>query len=236
MKKPEIILLNGPPGAGKDQIATFLRKRLNELEILTIEYKMSEPLKRATYALQGFIESQFEHHQFHQFVEQTKGSNVLASLNTEFVLRQPVLRSLIEKRMNCCLEKNQMEKIKINQRDFMIWLSEDVIKPMFGNDYFGKAAVNYFQGVIETNNSGIFVISDSGFYDESLPIVDYCCRQLGSKVHLWQIHRPGKTFEFDSRDYVDLSNAGVETTVIVNDQDLRHLENLVNHHLQLILS
>lgn len=82
-------------------------------------------------------------------------------------------------------------------REFMIWISEDVIKPRFGNGYFGKAFAQ------EAESSDIPVIcTDGGFPDEIIELI-----RGGHEVKVCRLHRPGYTFEGDSRDYIRISDA-----------------------------
>lgn len=78
-------------------------------------------------------------------------------------------------------------------REYMIWLSEDVIKPAYGPDAFG---VRLAQS-LNNRRYGRYVCSDGGFVDEVKPILD-----AGIKVTLIRLHRDGYTFEGDSRNYL----------------------------------
>lgn len=72
-------------------------------------------------------------------------------------------------------------------------MSENVIKPSFGKDAFGKAFVNSLP------EEGIVFVSDSGFPEELQPVIDH----VGSdNVLVVRIQREGCSFEGDSRDYL----------------------------------
>lgn len=77
-------------------------------------------------------------------------------------------------------------------RDFFIWISEDVVKPLFGKQHFGKLASESLQ---EKKSTAIF--SDGGFPDEVRRLVED-----GFKVKLVRLHRKGFTFAGDSRDHI----------------------------------
>jgi hypothetical protein len=80
-------------------------------------------------------------------------------------------------------------------RQAMIKVSEDVIKPKYGKEYFGTAASR------ELVEGGINVFSDSGFIEELNPLI----RKVGvENILLLQIRREGFTFEGDSRNYLPL--------------------------------
>ena len=79
----------------------------------------------------------------------------------------------------------------------MIWISEDVIKPRFGNGYFGKR----FAEDAEVNDIPV-ICTDGGFPDEIIELI-----RGGHEVKLCRLHREGYTFEGDSRDYIRISSA-----------------------------
>lgn len=80
----------------------------------------------------------------------------------------------------------------LSRRQFMIAISEQFIKPVFGDDYFGK----YLAGNLPDGNE-VFVVSDGGFASEVTPII-----AAGHDVRIVRLHRDGYTFEGDSRGYL----------------------------------
>jgi hypothetical protein len=97
---------------------------------------------------------------------------------------------------------------------WLVWLSEEVMKPKFGSDYFGRIAARILS---EPTQAPFTAISDSGFRDEALPIA----QTFGPKNCLViQLHRPGKTFEGDSRSYIELSDVGVPLIELRNEYTL----------------
>ena len=88
-------------------------------------------------------------------------------------------------------------------RQFYIHVSENVMKPLFGIDIFGRLAVEY----IKNTTQKITTISDSGFPDEAMPVVEH----FGlDNVFLIRIHRNGCDFQGDSRSYIDLPIKSVD--------------------------
>ncbi|EDV3179113.1 hypothetical protein CSP48_004026 [Salmonella enterica subsp. arizonae] len=79
-------------------------------------------------------------------------------------------------------------------REIMIWISEDIIKPQFGNDYFGRR----FNEIARTIYHPI-ICTDGGFPDEVIALVE-----AGHEVKMCRLHRRGYSFENDSRDYIRL--------------------------------
>lgn len=84
-------------------------------------------------------------------------------------------------------------------REFMIWISEDVIKPKFGKKHFGMLAAEHFDDLEEQGNGSV-IVSDGGFPDEVEALID-----AGHEVIIVRMHRVGFDFSKDSRDYIHLS-------------------------------
>ena len=81
-------------------------------------------------------------------------------------------------------------------RGFMIHISEDIMKPLFGNDVFGKRAAAACYSAIDFGFPNV-VFSDGGFIDEVKALHD-----SGLDVVVVRLHRDGHTFEGDSRRYL----------------------------------
>lgn len=101
----------------------------------------------------------------------------------------------------------------LSPRKALIKVSEEAIKPVFGQRYFGEAAALSLK-------EGDTFFSDSGFYDEAEAIRDVVGQE---NLFIVRIHRPGYTYERfnDSRryltdeecqrlaaDYIDIHNDG----------------------------
>ncbi|QNO11954.1 putative deoxynucleotide kinase [Escherichia phage vB_EcoS_fTaEco03] len=94
----------------------------------------------------------------------------------------------------------------LSRRQFMIAISEQFIKPVFGDDYFGK----YLAGNLPDGDE-VFVVSDGGFASEVAPIV-----AAGHDVRIVRLHRDGHTFEGDSRGYLyDIDGVKYYDTYII---------------------
>lgn len=77
-------------------------------------------------------------------------------------------------------------------REALIYVSEHVIKPAYGDQFFGKE-------LIKSLNNGISICSDGGFIDEVFP----CSDVLGvDKIAVIAISRDGCTYAGDSRSYL----------------------------------
>jgi hypothetical protein len=85
----------------------------------------------------------------------------------------------------------------MSRREAMIYVSEEVIKPKKGLDYFGNLVAD------EIDLEKDYVISDGGFVHELLPVV----QKVGTENFLLvQLTREGHDFSADSRRYFDGKN------------------------------
>ncbi len=79
-------------------------------------------------------------------------------------------------------------------REAMIYVSEKVIKPKRGLDYFGLQVAN------EIDVTKDYAISDGGFIDELIPVIN---RVGSNNFVLVQLTREGCDYSTDSRRYFD---------------------------------
>jgi len=87
----------------------------------------------------------------------------------------------------------------MSPREAMIWLSEEVMKQHFGDDFFGRSL---FHRIMHENIPRA-VVSDSGFKSEAEVLREY----FGPKaLRLVRLHRPGCDFRNDSRGYISLDD------------------------------
>lgn len=158
--KRDIIILNGPPGCGKDTIAAYLTGH----RYPAVKASFKQPMFDIAFSMLGV-------YRYDEF-------------------------------MDLYNDREQKEKPQVilggkSPRQFMIWISEDVMKPVFGDHYFGRRMV---EEIHEMCRDLTVVISDGGFTEEIKPLV-----KAGHEVHICRLHRDGFTFAGDSRDYIDLS-------------------------------
>lgn len=100
-----------------------------------------------------------------------------------------------------------------------ISFSEEWAKPSFGQDVFGRWAINAIRDVeakAYIRKYDLFVSSDSGFACEAWPIIK---NLFGVEdTLLVRVYRQDKTFDGDSRSYIELP--GVETVEIENNDSI----------------
>lgn len=113
-------------------------------------------------------------------------------------------------------------------RETLIWLSEDVMKPQYGVDVFGKLALtklwrSNFNG---TSPIKFTVFSDCGF----APEVSVVAEAIGyDNCQVWHIYRPGCSFKGDSRGYVNVPH--VDKLTFNNEHDMEMLKIQIKMYL-----
>jgi hypothetical protein len=110
----------------------------------------------------------------------------------------------------------------VTLRKIKIAFSEDFAKPMFGDGIFGHLAVTHLYRHVTL--SKCTVITDSGFLAEAEPIISAF---LPRNCMCIQLHRPGHSFDNDSRSY--WTAEGVKVMVVHNTNDKDMLIDLVDH-------
>ena len=161
------ILLNGPPGVGKDTIADIIAK---QYDFETVSFKHQLYIETAKYfnvELSRFI----ERHNDRQFKE------------------------MVWQELQC---RPPFSEVFLSTRDALIFVSESVIKPTQGINYFGRKAVDRCELMTATIDATHFVFSDSGFTDETTTVIG-----AFEHVLLVHLHREGCEWGNDSRNYVE---------------------------------
>lgn len=105
-----------------------------------------------------------------------------------------------------------------NFRKAMIDISEKVAKKYYGKFFFAERAANIVKGSCRGMN---VVVSDGGFGYEVghfVSTVRTYIHKPAPGIKIWQCHRPGCTFENDSREWVRLK--GVDLIQLHNSAEL----------------
>ena len=106
----------------------------------------------------------------------------------------------------------------LSPRQALIHMSEDVIKPSFGKNFFGdwiRKQINQYEGYGFVR----FIFSDSGFPEEAQALVD----AFGAEnVTVIRVFRDGCSYEGDSRSYLEpeMLSSGVSWIDVDNDSSL----------------
>lgn len=103
----------------------------------------------------------------------------------------------------------QINGENVSPRQWLIHISESVVKPMLGEEFFGTVVAGKIKDQMEaTADLGydyvFFVFSDGGFPSESLPIIKVLGREnyFVSRLHRYDEDGEEYTFEGDSRMYL----------------------------------
>lgn len=101
-------------------------------------------------------------------------------------------------------DKPAEEFFGLTPRQAYINTSELMIKPVLGNDHWGKVCVEFLKGLGYLADSDgmdtVVVISDCGFIEELAPIKEYVGAENLTMIRL---HRNGTSFSNDSRTFIE---------------------------------
>lgn len=198
----KVILFNGAPNSGKDASASILKDLFGFGAI----HAFKDELYKATAKHYDVDLDQF------------------VTMARDRTLKETKTRILVENKGKSLLARivsfvmNLFSNQGISPRQALIHVSEDLIKPVHGNDFFGKQLAN----TINLSKEEYFFIPDSGFIDELRPLVE-----AGHEVYVVRIHRDGCTFQNDSRSYMTdelLAEFGLKGIDLYNNGTLEDLK------------
>lgn len=190
-----IVIFNGPPDSGKDHAAKHFSKKFG-----APHFEMKEALRRTAHQMTTTI---------------MEGWPEFLCADREIVEDSAVL-------LCNSMEYNKSLKSTMKQsiwgdrtwREFLIHISEDIMKPIFGQDVFGRAA----RKLVRESNSPVVFFSDGGFQEEVEEL-----RKEGT-VLVFQLSREGCAWEGDSRGYTN----GDFTRTIFNTEDEEWLKDIAS--------
>lgn len=125
------------------------------------------------------------------------------------------------------LTDEQLEKTKRKDprvRKFKIGLSENVVRPIYGSDYFGVACAKRVAKLALQSPVSTVIISDCGFEEEAHAFISTLQNETDLEAQLWQISRDNCTFSGDSRSWVRLPGEYGMTVPVSNYGSLDQLE------------
>lgn len=118
----------------------------------------------------------------------------------------------------------RLEFFGVTPRRAYIAVSERLMKPLHGENVFGRLLA---ADIIEnTSSADLVVITDSGFAAEAQPVIEFFGADACALI---RVHRPGCTFDGDSRSFIELD--GVRTFDLHNNAGLEMLEHGVRQIL-----
>jgi len=195
LTKDKVVIFNGPAKSGKDTFADMLSEWIDDND-----YDYDKEYTRHSW---GFRES---------FKE------TLITLTIKYY--QISYNEWEERYDDRKLKEQSWDKLGgLSQREALIDMSENKIKPILGNDFFGKAAAHEINIDDVNEERDVYIFSDGGFEDELKPIID---KVSAENVIVFRLHRDGYTFEGDSRDFLtdEMFNGDV-TMIDIKSDDIK---------------
>lgn len=175
------VVFNGPPRSGKDSAADYITELINNQEGNLVAHRrdFKNQLINLSSSILGKTPKEF-----------LRGYNN----RTEEMVNLAPLENAPEwyKDYKGTIAQRVVNK-QYSKREWLIHISENVIKPYFGKQAFGQMLVKSLP------QEGLVFLADSGFKDELQPIIDHVGHE---NVLVLRINRKGCTFEGDSRDYL----------------------------------
>lgn len=112
------------------------------------------------------------------------------------------------------LKDQYWEVIKCSPREYLIHLSEEILKPTLGEACIGKLSA---KSAAEYADVGIDVVySDGGFEPEIQALADE-----GLEVHVVRLRRDGFSFDGDSRNYIKTGDDWTTHDVLIFDDQIQ---------------
>ena len=187
----QIIIFNGPPGSGKDFACSYLKEHYPNVIHVSFKEKLIDLTCRFYGVSRGGWDERY---------------NILTT--------QDLGRSFFR------LKDVPWEKLGyLSQREALIHVSENVIKPVFGKAVFGELLCVTIEGMKQQVRDSVFVCSDGGFPEEVGPL-GYLFWQHDTNtpgVTVARITRDGCSFVGDSRNYLPDNHNWYNVTDIHND-------------------
>lgn len=205
----KILLLNAPKNVGKSVAVKYLRS----LGIDLVSAECKESLHNLTMTLFGVDPSRYwEIYNTRELKEVPLPEFRLIDIDMEIL--SDVLDYDLHHWSNPWRNKT-FTSCNLSIREAMIYVSEVVIKPRWGQDWFGKERVRKitsWKGIDDQwlPSDIVFVDDSTAFVDELVPLIDHIGQE---NILLLRIHRQGFTFEGDSRNYIP-------NGVIANTRDI----------------
>ena len=210
-----VVIFNSPPNSGKDISTQYMKDYFCTGEVIAFK---DELYKDTANYFNIEIEALIEYHSDRSLKE--KPSLLFAKYQRESLKQYffSLLYVIGALNNDCYL----MSLGYYSSREALIFVSESVVKPVKGKDYYGKKLVEK----IEDSSERFYFVSDSGYFEEASSVAD-----KGYRVIIAQLMRSGATFEGDSRsllnkdDFKEYSN--IKFCQIDNNGSLDDLYNSI---------
>ena len=178
-----VVIFNAPANSGKDVACQYLRDYFCTGEILAFK---DELYKDTAEYFNIDVKDLIEYHSDRELKE--RPSEMFPKYD-KHSLKQRTLSFLygVGALFNI---RSLMSLGYYSSREALIHVSENIVKPMQGNDFYGRKLVE----TIEASSERYVFTPDGGFTNEAVPLLE-----AGYNVYIVQLERYGTTFENDSR-------------------------------------
>ena len=212
------VLLNGPANCGKGVVVDYLKSQGYDFKVRSCKDKL-HTLTREFFCVP-------EERYWEIYNDRTLKERPLTDFQVKTFPTVPmeIKRVLPDfsfwdyRREYTFLPDGRMTSITLSIREALIYMSEVIVKPRMGSDYFGVARALSVQTneIIVDDSTAAFNVNGDIKCDEVVPLIE---RIGADNTLLIRIHRDGFTFDGDSREYVpdgvvpntiDIHNIGTE--------------------------
>ena len=192
-----VLIMNAPPGAGKDTLAGDDDWCQRVGDMLLADYQIDKG---------GPFSCDVEHMSFKSGMFDILSSVLHVGLDFDDA------NEFYDRYYNRCLKEQSWDKLGgMSPRQLMIFLSENFMKVVFGKDVFGKFSARLASSCVYVAGGTVCVFSDGGFSEEVNEVV----KTVGAEnVYVLQWKAEGCSFDNDSRRYLDFDDVDDEVTFI----------------------
>ena len=185
-RKKLVIIFNGPPNSGKDYAAKVVTATFED----AVHLEFKKALREVAHHMASLHSTEYVQWNFQDAVTECN--------EIEYSERKA--------------DKDEIHRHAFGMRSwrqFLIWISETVMKPIFGQDIFGRAAAK----LVQETDARIIAFSDGGFQVE----VDELLKLEGVTVVVLQLKREGYDWGNDSRGYIQAKYL-IDTWTVRNNE------------------
>jgi len=226
LNNTKVILLNGPKLCGKDIAVSHLKK----VGIPLVVRECKDSLHKITQQLFCVSEERYWEIYNNRETKELPLPEFSLDINSiELDKLGDILKYDLSNRVGRAFRKDAgiifYHNINLSVREAVIYVSELICKPRFGDEYFGKARANAIQ------DNEIVIDGSCGFKEELAPLI----KKVGMEnILLIKIYRGGCTFDGDSRNYIPdgvIHNTKIIGNNFSEDSYLESIEQAVREFL-----
>ena len=180
-----VLIMNAPPGAGKDTLAGDYDWCQRVGDMLLADYQIDKG---------GRFSCDVEHISFKSGMFDILSSVLHVGLDFDDA------NEFYDRYYDRALKEQPWDKLGgMSPRQLMIFLSENFMKVVFGKDVFGKLSARLASSYVYATGGTVCVFSDGGFAEEVNEVV----KAVGAEnVYVLQWEAEGCSFDNDSRRYL----------------------------------